>query len=414
MQRKPHVHPALRRCLTDHGAETPAAPNPDNEDERLADLKTYDIVDTVAESTYDAITYLASQICGVPIALISIVDEDRQWFKSRVGLEVGETPRDQAFCGYAINDPRHLLIVPDAAADLRFADNPLVQGDPNIRFYAGAPLMTSSGNALGTLCVIDREPRQLTADQEQSLRALSVQVMALLELRRTVRLVEERGRQLEEATRQRDSFMAAVSHEIRTPLTAVIGYIELLREGMPDVDRPNVIDTVARLAADVQHLLEDLLVSSRAQADSLSVAAVPMDLRAQVTQVLEGMDPSTLERITLDLGPSPVTADPARVRQIVRNLVTNALRYGGAQMTIETGAGGTPGRLRVIDDGDGVSDEDRDLIFQPFQQARGSRHIAASVGLGLPISRLLAERMGGSLVYRRIGGRTVFELILPA
>lgn len=371
-------------------------------------------MDTVAESTYDAITYLASQICGVPIALISIVDEDRQWFKSRVGLDVGWTPRDQAFCGYAINDPEHLLVVPDAAADLRFADNPLVQSDPNIRFYAGAPLMTSSGSALGTLCVIDREPRQLTADQEQSLRALSIQVMALLELRRTVRLVEERGRQLEEATRQRDSFMAAVSHEIRTPLTSVIGYIELLRDGIPDEDRPNVMDTVARLATDVRHLIEDLLVSSRAQADSLTVAAVPMRLETQVTEVLAGMDPAILERVTLDLGSAQVTADPARVRQIVRNLVTNARRYGGPHIRIETGSDGTCGRLGVIDDGDGVPDEDRLLIFQPFQQARGSRHIAASVGLGLPISRLLAERMGGSLVYRRHGGDTVFELVLPA
>ncbi len=392
----------------------PPAPIPDNETERLADLKDYDIVDTVAEATYDAITYLASQICGVPIALISIVDEERQWFKSRVGLEAAETPRDQAFCGYAINDPDHVLIVPDATADDRFSDNPLVLADPNIRFYAGAPLVTSTGNALGTLCVIDREPRQLTSEQQRALEALSIQVMALLELRRTVRMLEEKQRQLEEATRHRDSFMATVSHEIRTPLTAVIGYIEMLRDGLPEQDREEVLATVARQAADVEHLIEDLLVTARAEANSLRVAAVPVQLAAQISQVLEGMDPSQLGRIVPELSATRVTGDPARVRQIVRNLVTNALRYGGPTVTISTASDGARGYVRVIDDGEGVPDEESEAIFQPFQQARGSRHVASSVGLGLPISRLLAERMGGSLTYRRHGGHTIFELALHA
>jgi len=159
------------------------APLPTNEDERLAILKKYHILDTGTEQSYDDITILASHICNVPIAMISLVDEVRQWFKSKVGLEPQETSRDVAFCAHAIlqNEP---FIVRDATKDRRFADSELVTGEPHIRFYAGFPLINPEGLALGTLCVIDRQPRQLSAGQLKTMQALSRQVMALLELRR--------------------------------------------------------------------------------------------------------------------------------------------------------------------------------------------------------------------------------------
>jgi anti-sigma regulatory factor (Ser/Thr protein kinase) len=156
-----------------------------NEAERLKALHQYKILDTDPEQAFDDLTLIASQICGAPIALISLVDEDRQWFKSRVGVEVQETSRSVSFCAHAIQQ-QGIFTVPDTLNDARFRDNPLVQGDPHIRFYAGAPITTHDGYALGTLCVIDYVPRKLTNDQNNALEALERQVAAQLELRRNL------------------------------------------------------------------------------------------------------------------------------------------------------------------------------------------------------------------------------------
>ena len=159
------------------------APQPVTEKERLSALDQYEIMDTPSDEAFDRITRVASTVFQAPIALVSLVDEDRQWFKSRQGLEAQETPRELAFCAHAIQS-NDVMVVEDASIDPRFAENPLVVGNPDIRFYAGAPLRSPQGHNLGTLCVIDREPRRMTAEQTALLRDLAMMVMDEMELRR--------------------------------------------------------------------------------------------------------------------------------------------------------------------------------------------------------------------------------------
>jgi PAS domain S-box-containing protein len=168
---------------------------PENEAERLAKLRSFGVLDTLPQKAFDDITALASAICGTPIALISLVDMDRQWFKSRVGLEAPQTSREVAFCSHAILNPAEVMVVEDATQDERFRDNPLVTEAPDIRFYAGAPIVTGDGMALGTVCVIDRSPRPFDASQRQALRSLASLVVTLLEHEKLAKAQAERQTQ---------------------------------------------------------------------------------------------------------------------------------------------------------------------------------------------------------------------------
>jgi PAS domain-containing protein len=157
---------------------------PINEQERLQALYEYDILDTLPENDFDHLTMIAAQICNTPISLITLIDSSRQWFKSNHGLNIRETDKQFSFCAHAINTPQHIMVVPDSRLDERFADNPFVTGEPNAIFYAGVPLVTETGYALGTLCIIDNKPRTLDEEQYEALTALSNQVVKLLELRK--------------------------------------------------------------------------------------------------------------------------------------------------------------------------------------------------------------------------------------
>jgi GAF domain-containing protein len=173
----------------------PAAAHHPNEEARLAKLRSYDILDTDREPGFNDIARLASQICETPIAAITLIDRERQWFKAAVGLPIDETARDLAFCAHTILQSE-VLQVPDASADPRFADNPMVFDEPRIRFYAGAPIVTADGHPLGTVCVVDRVPKELREDQRRALETLARLTMMLFELRHRARHHEELNRKL--------------------------------------------------------------------------------------------------------------------------------------------------------------------------------------------------------------------------
>ena len=183
------------------------APTIKKEAQRIKVLWQYDVLDTVPEEVFDDLTELAARICEAPVALISLIDEDRQWFKAKVGVTLSETSRDISFCAHAIKQT-DLFIIPDATKDARFANNPLVISDPKIRFYAGAPLITPDGYALGTLCVIDKVPRQLRLEQQQALRVLARHVMTQLELRRHAKELAEVHQAKEETSEELEQLRA--------------------------------------------------------------------------------------------------------------------------------------------------------------------------------------------------------------
>ena len=239
------------------------APLPANEDQRVAELHGLHVLDTEPEQGYDDLVKITSSICGTPIGLVSLLDSDRQWFKARQGMDEPETPRDVAFCAYAILDPSNLLVVPDALQDSRFSDNPRVIGEPHIRFYAGAPLVSRTGNVLGTLCVIDHQPRTLEPAQLEALRALSRQVVALLELRRTTRQLQHQlaerewyETQLERQQQELERRNADLTEQARTdPLTGLVNRraLDAALASAMEVALPDGGKTLALAFLDVDH-----------------------------------------------------------------------------------------------------------------------------------------------------------------
>ncbi len=228
-------------------------------------------------------------------------------------------------------------------------------------------------------------------------------------------IAEQRRQDLMDA---KDQLIASVSHEVRTPLAAVVGCAQLLNgdvSHLTDTERKEVVATIANEGADLTGIVEDLLVEARADIGVLTVASVPVDLQAQANEVLEALDREAgRDRISLVGSNARATADPARVRQIIRNLVSNAIRYGGEEIRIAFQGGPTYVSLSVSDNGSGVPMDDRERVFEPYQRAHTKPGLTASIGLGLSVSRTLARLMDGELVYTHQDGWSVFRLELPA
>ena len=219
-----------------------------------------------------------------------------------------------------------------------------------------------------------------------------------------------------EVIRSKDMFLASVSHELRTPLTAVVGSSEILRDESVELsvhERAELLDMVVAEGTDLVNIVSDLLAAAKADSGTLSVSSVPVSLRAQAAQVIEGIHEDTDIAIEVTEPSVAGLGDPDRVRQIIRNLITNAFRYGGETIRVEIGRDGDMVLLRVCDNGSGVAEDDRERIFESYESAHGDPGRSGSIGLGLAISRRLARLMGGDLVYRYVAGESVFELSLP-
>ena len=335
------------------------APLPDNETDRLAALYALDILDSAPEQDFDDIVGLASNVCGTPMSLVTLVDTDRQWFKARVGTDLTETSRDLSFCAHAILG-RDLLVVPDATKDARFADNPSVDQEGGIRFYAGAPLVTTDGYALGTLCVIDNTPRSLDVEQLQALRALARQVTSQMELRRHAIALANTTARLQELERRKDDLAGLVGGELRAPLRLISAYLERL--GSTGFHDAGMAELVGRATAGHIRGFLDLLAHLTTMAEvgygSESLHMRQIDLTRITQRAVESVRPiAATKRIGLlnhAGGPAlPIIADPVRLEQVLTHLLFAAVKY--------TPSGG---RVRVgteIESGPTVRLDDMDL-----------------------------------------------------
>ena len=398
-----------------------AAPLPDNERARLAALRSYDVLGTAPETAFDDLTRVASHICATPISAVTLIDADRQWFKSEVGLGIPETPRDQAFCAHAILQDG-VFVVADASADARFAGNPLVTGDPNIRFYAGAPLLTPDGYSLGTLCVIDRVPRTLTPEQIDALRALSRQAVAQLEMRRHLSELREAYARLHVVDQLKTEFVSMVSHELRTPLTSIRGGLQLVLAdpgAVPDADARELLDRALHSSERLIRLTNDILDLSKVEAGRMEMhpsRCRAADLIAQACAAVAHL-PYGGDRVRVAAGDGggDLFVDPDRIVQALVNLLANGLKFtsppGRVHVEVHEQAGGV--EVAVRDEGPGIAPEDLVRLFQPFQQLAAARKLGGT-GLGLVISRAIVEQHGGQLtVTSRVGVGTTFTIALP-
>lgn len=389
----------------------------DVEVERLHALESYRILDTARDPTFDNLTALASHICGTPISTVTLIAGDRQWFKSKVGLVDDETPRSVSFCAHAI-EQEGLFVVSDASQDERFASNPLVTADPHIRFYAGAPLVTPEGHALGTLCVIDRVPRELTDEQRRALDTLSRAAMAHLELHR-------QNEELRELDRLKDEFVAVLSHELRTPVTSINGYVELLLGGDPGPlteTQERFLRIVGRNNTRLLGLIEEMLLLAEAEAGRLALRREPMDLRLIVAEAIESARPRA-EAKDIELsqetnGPVMVDGDRSRLAEVADNLISNAVKYTpeSGHIVARVHSHEDEARVEVSDTGMGIAADELPHLFGRFYRTKAARDAAIpGTGLGLAITRALVASHGGVIeVSSRAGTGTTFRVRLPA
>ena len=395
-----------------------AAPLPDNEDERLAELLSYDVLDTEAEQLFDDLTTLASQICDTPIALISLIDPDRQWFKSRVGLDAEETSREIAFCSHAILQD-DVFEIPNASLDPRFHDNPLVTGAPDIRFYAGAPLVSPSGHAIGTLCTIDRKPRKLTESQKTSLQTLSKSVVAHLELKR-------KNRELERTSQFRSDFLSYVSHEIRTPLNAINTFSRLLEGEAQKLKLPESFTTpLSHVTQSGERLLEivnSVLDIKQIEAGKMRVMPRAVSTHDFFTHLfsltkIRAEDGGITFTSTIDSRvPDTLFFDDTKFGQVSLNLLSNAIKFTNPGKSVNAQVKYKNDKLifNVIDQGIGISEEDQKRLFTPFERMENAHQISGT-GLGLNISKRLIELMDGTIkVSSKVNEGTRISVTLPS
>jgi two-component sensor histidine kinase len=364
------------------------------EEFRVGALRRYGILDTPREADFDEVVQVASAVCGTPISVINLIDHDRQWFKAEVGLGVRETPLDSSICAHAILQPG-LFIVPDTTLDRRFADNPLVTGDPHLRFYAGALLQTPEGFPLGTVCVLDYKPRELDDTQKAFLRLMANQVMKLLELRR-INAAEHVGRiQAEEAVKEKVTLMREGDHRLMNSLQLVQSILALQSRNTSSEETKAQLDMASNRVLAIATVHKQLHLTG-------SMEEIEIDaFLHRLCESLKHTAPAQIAAINVMAEPTRLRSDVASgLGLLVAELVTNSFKYAyavGERGNVSVDFKRAPGGWRLE-----VSDEGRGLP-EGFD-------IDQSKGFGMQVVKAFVRRLNANMSVSSRPGRTAFEI----
>lgn len=387
-----------------------AAPIPANEKERIIKLKEYNILDTPAEESFDEIVKLASIICKVPISTISLIDEKRQWFKAKVGMPVIETSREVAFCAHVINGD-DLMVVNDAMEDDRFCDNPLVTSDPDIRFYAGMPLITPDGNKLGTICVIDNVPRTLTEEQKFALQILAKNVITLLELRLknnnlsdTLTTLYTQSNEIERVNNINTKLLSILAHDLKNPLGIIQQVTEMyVAKEISSKDMDEIFIELKKNATNALNMLNEVLQWGTSQVEGKATEFKDFNLYDLVEQ--KGEDYFLLLKSkgnrlnNLCEKELNFNADLNMMRFILRNLIMNANKFTkDGTISVKTIDSDDFVEVIVTDTGVGMKPSQINRLFQwETRQSSDGTSGEKGTGLGLLICNEFVHKQGGKI-----------------
>lgn len=404
------------------------APIPKNEIARLHDLLSYEVLDTPPENIYDDYVQVAAEVCQTPIALISLVDSERQWFKAKVGLEISETHRNVSMCAHAIMQP-DLFLVNHPEEDERFKDFPAVKD--GVRFYAGMPLVNSQGHALGTLCVVDMKPRELNPSQKRVLALLSNQVVTQLELRKAL---IEKARSMQETKdltlallskteelkstekfRFLDEMAGKMSHELKNPLAGIMLLVASVKRKLPDEALKEQLTKAETLVKRMSSIITCLEVFSGMREFEKEKTSTEVTI-----QELRDLTEERLRELGIDLsiqGESyQVLMSPPQVLRVLHSLVENSidairdLPERWIRITISKAPQSHLVQIRVIDSGKGIPQDILPKIMMPFFS---TKDVGKGVGLGLSLASTILKDHKGELRYELHQGHTSFVLELP-
>lgn len=392
---------------------------PENEIDRLRDLNSYSILDSLPENEYEEITKLAAMICQVPIALITLIDNDRQWFKAHFGLDVSETPRSLAFCAHAINQPNEVLAVPDARLDERFRDNPFVTSSPNVTSYTGVPLVSTAGYPLGTLCVIDTKPKEMNNEQIEALKALSNQVIRLFELRKSKALLEAVNLTLEQKNYELDQFAKIAAHDLKSPLASISSLVSLLKENENIAiteESKEILDLMEQSSESLRNLVDGILEHSRSEK---YLEAAKEDIH--ITKFFEDtIQLFKADNVFIDfpVRNKVINANKTALSQIFINLISNSIKYNDkdfVNIELEFNEGENEYEFCVKDNGIGIAKENLAKIFNIFEiMQEKDRFGNRGNGIGLSTVKKLITGIGGKItVSSNVGKGTKICFTVP-